>query len=155
MLIWNRIVRRGEIGFARFEGSRARASSSFSGSVGFSNFVLRVRGLRSRSLARACFANAGFSGLPGFSVRYYVALMDVKSEATPRRRVKRRADENPSLFVSLVTWLSKLRCVDSYYLSLFFFRSLICTDKDIFLEVRNGIDRGSLAPSFSQFRHTF
>jgi len=53
MLIWNRIVRRGEIGFARFGGSRASALSSFSGSVGFSNFVLRVRGLRSRSLVLA------------------------------------------------------------------------------------------------------
>lgn len=98
-----------------------RPPSPFNGSVGFSNFVLRVRGLCSRSLARArgCSANAGFSGLPGFSVRYYMALMDVKSEATARRRVKRRTDENPSLFVSLVTWLSKLGCVDSYYLSLF------------------------------------
>lgn len=135
MLIWNRIVRRrGEIGFARFGGSRASASSSFSGSVGFSNFVLRIRGLRSR----ACSANAGFSGLPGFSVRYYVALMDVKSEATPRRRVKRRTDENPSLFrfISHVTLEARMR---GFVLSFSFFRSLICADKGISVRKKSWI----------------
>lgn len=119
MLIWNRIVRRDKVRFARFGRSRASASSSFSGSVGFSNFVRSQGPGIAQPLARACSANTGFSGLPGFSVWYYVALMDVKSEATLRRRVKRCTDENPSLFVSLVTWLSKLRCVNSYYLSLF------------------------------------
>lgn len=75
-------------------GVGASVPSSFSSGVGFSNFVLRVWGIAhslARSLAFAyAAANAGFSGLPGFSGRYYVVLMDVKSEATPKRRVKRR-----------------------------------------------------------------
>jgi len=72
----------------------------FSIGVGHSNFVLRVRQSHARSFA--CAANAGFSDLTGFSGRYYVAPMDVKSEAGGRRDGRRGARDSPT-FVSPVT----------------------------------------------------
>lgn len=109
MLIWDRIVRRKgeEKGVKSDLRASGSARASYKRGVGFSNFVLRAREMHSRSHAAA---NASFSGSPGFSGRYYA--MDVKSEATPKRRVKRRP-----LFISPVTRFS----MHGFTLLLFFF----------------------------------
>jgi len=84
----------------------------FSIGVGHSNFVLRVRQSHARSFA--CAANAGFSDLTGFSGRYYVAPMDVKSEAGGRRDGRKRCPRQPDVrFTShmiLVAWIRITFC---------------------------------------------